>query len=472
MNKILIRIISVVVVTISFGGCRHKLPLGHYEGTLVEQKNGQSLNQAVGIDISLEKVRWGHFHRFGKIRISDEQGSVISTFEFSTSDKKRVTLRIPDLREEPFQLKVAAPASADKEITCYQDQGIWDAEFCFDSIEFRLRVLNPDKANVLKLFGNTFVKEPAFLLETPVKLSVQEVVQRAFESNIEARISFEHLIQAKNNVTAAYLNLIPHLTSNLIWNAQPGFISVIATLQGIAPFLLPNYWLQARESQWDLKIKKDSQIIQKADSAAMVEQISYAYARDQKISQIQEFVIQGVFQLEGKLRKMEEAGQVSGGSAASLKVLLETLESDYDKTVHLVRDEQYALSQALGYHNPEAISAISSLEGLPTQVLDPIKNEEFAQSVSQRSFELQQIDFLREIAKLKKTELFFTWLDPQGDPKTGLGFNTIPQLKVSSSQIHELELKREQLKIAVYQNAYRIANEYNETIQYFNDVKT
>lgn len=461
-----ILIVTLITLGFSIGGCgKNKFPSGHYEGNLL-QKGSAIAVLPVSIDFSFSKRKLGQSGQRGDIRITDQRGQLISEYQVSASTRKEFSLSIPELRSEAFHLKETAPRIQDGFTTCYLERNEWEAEFCYDGIQFRLRILNQDKVGVLKLIGNTFDKEPEFPLEPPTLLSVQDAVHRALESNLDTRIGFEHVIQAKQSVTAAYLNLIPHLTTNLIWNADPGFISAIATLQGLAPFVLPTYWLQAKESSWDLKVKRDADLILKADLASMVEQLSYAIDRDQKIMMIQDRTLKEISKFQEKVRGLELAGQIQIGSAESIEPLLIRIHNDLEKSKDLVMSDRYVISQALGFHNPEAVSGIT-LAAAPTPSGDKIEKVAFAALVSQRSFELQQLDYLKEIAKLKKVELYFAWIDPTGDPKSSFGFNTIPQLKVAKSQIKELELKREQLKIAVYQNAYRIADEYNSTLGWF-----
>ncbi len=472
MKSYFIQTVSLLGL-ISVVGCGKNLTQGHYEGTISLKNYGNNTEQPVSFDVTYDgKSHISRHHRKGNIEIKDQNDKHILSIDIYNASKDQFDLNIPEVCNEKFHLVEIPQGKNNGEVTCFLDKKSWTAELCYDSERVRLKVLDPFGTGVLKLLGDAFTKEPAFKLELPVALPLDKAVERALSANLDSRIGFEHVIQAKYAVTAAYLSLIPHLTTNLIWNAEPGYVSAIATLQGLTPFLLPTYWLQAREAQYDQKVKKDAETILQADLAAMTEQLAYAYDRDQEILNVHDRALNSLKSFLSKVGELEVLGQLPSGTVNAFGAISKKIESDKDKVQQLVQQDQYAVSQALGYHNPEAVTQIVIP---PFEIPSPLhflQKAQVADTASRRSFELRQMAYLRRIAELKGIELYFAWIDPTGDPKSSFGFNTIAQVKLSNSQIHELDLRREQLKQTIYQNTYRIVDQYNSTIEFASQVSS
>ncbi len=261
------------------------------------------------------------------------------------------------------------------------------------------------------------------------------------------------MIQARSAATAAWLNLLPHLTSNLIWRAPlPSYVSVIATLQGLTPFLLPNWWLDAKISSLQTKVTQDSLSIMQADLASTIEQLFYAYERDSKVLCAYQKVSTNTLNF------------------SEIQNWIQPLQSNLEQ---VLKRDRYAISLALGKHNPEAVAAISldgEVESL--QQAMPISEKALADRARRRSFELDQLDYLIQISKIKTLELYFTWLDPSGDQRVGLGFNLIGQTRGARSQTEELKIQKEQTEAVIYKNAYLISLEYNTALNLSKNFKS
>ena len=468
MGKLILRKWILLVLIILLMGCRNKLTPGHYEGSLFWKGYSQSNSQPVGIDISYIQTE---SKKRTQVEIRNIDGNLVTTIYASVSSFKSIDIEIPAIRSQSFHLEKMKFEDQERNLKCYSSKKTeWTVQLCFDDMRFQLKVMGQDGSSVMSLLADAFTKEPEFILEPSIELSLDQAIQRVLGLNLDARIGFEHVLQAKHAVTAAYLNLIPHLTTNLIWNADPGYISVIATLQGLAPFVLPSYWLQAKESQIDLKIKEDAETILRADLASMVEQLAYGFDRDYEIIQTYDQTLATLNQFKNYIKDKEKNGELPSGSAHSLRSIRKRLLSDQKKIQHLLQEERYTVSQALGFHNPEAVTRIYVLPLDPSLKPKILVKSEVASLAIRRSFELHQLENLKKIAQLRRIELYFTWMDPTGDPKSGFGFNTIAQLKISKSQMRELELRKEQIEQTIYQNAYRIVDHYNSTLDYMSQL--
>ena len=460
-----------IILGITFSGCRGQLNPGHYEGSLLQNLQEEVLEQAVKIEV--KKLN----NTAISIEIKNSSGIRIAKASVRRSKRHQIEIESDLLSKYPIlanRVESNDPEKYDNNTRCYSTYSSVSIEFCFRKDRFLLQVVDQSHNPILRLSANAFEEEKKFELEKPVKLDLTKAIALAFAQNFDSKIAYEHVLQARYAAMAAYLNLVPHLTSNLIWNAAPNYITFIATLQGLAPFLLPSYWFQAKEASIDKEVKELSLIIMRANLATTTEELTYSLQRDTSIvSSEQSFMLQ-VLDFQTKVIQSTISEHPKTHLLELAQFILESLQSDLGDMSKLIRQDRYSLAQTLGYHNIEAIETIRidqenlTIEQASKLSVDP---HWMAGLASERSFELRQLDDLKRIAKLKKLENFFIWLDPTGDPKQSLGLNTIPQQAQASSQLREIEVQRDQLKTLIYQNAYKLALDYNEAIKSHGDIK-
>ncbi len=210
-------------------------------------------------------------------------------------------------------------------------------------------------------------------------------------------------------------------------------------------------------------------VLMQADVVSTMEQLAYAYQRDSHIVEAHQKVAHAIaaFQaaaMEQCRQKPQEPCRFSEMYQKS-HVLEEFVSTTQTGSEHVRTVDRYALSQTMGLHNPEAIESISiGQEFLPIEAATPLNQRAIADWAVARSFEADQMNFMQQIAHMKKIELYFYWMDPSADQKSSLGFNLIGQIKVAQSQIDELKVKQEQIKTIVFQNSYRVVLDYNEAL--------
>ncbi len=455
---------SSIILSVCFifttTGCKDHLLAGHYEGNLLKKIESGYTTTPVHIDITYSSPSKG------TLQIKNQQGNKITSIQVSATHKNHLTLNAPTFGIGPIELSKVALKNNIEKFQCYNYHSNVNVELCFNENQIYLKFMDKDFSPLCTLSGNSFTDENEFSLEPPQNISLLKAIDQAFESNYDSRIALKHVVQARNSAIAAWLNLLPHLTSNLIWNASPSYISAVATVQSLAPFLLPTYWLQAKEASINVKIKKDAQLITQADLVSILEQQFYTFERDSNISQTHQFVLDHLDTFQNGLLEKVQSNPVSKDLFDMSTSLIDLVKSTQSGVDRVLKEERFGISQALGFHNPNAIQSITiGEELLPIEKASLIEDKPLAEWAMSRSFELQQMDYMIQIGNLKEIELYFTWIDPAGDPKSGFGFNLIGQVKVSKSQIEELKLMREQLKSITYQNAYRIALDYNQALE-------
>lgn len=458
-------ILSCLFLCLFLTGCPNGLMQGHYEGNLL-RKSGERWEQE---PVKIEMIRSDKNSFLFDVKTPNGVERLKATFHLLKSKQFEVQsefLGSVPILAEPVNRELVQGLEGDQKTQCYKYQGVKILEFCFRSDRFLLRAFDQGYLNAIELSGDYFAQETEFTLEEPVQLTLTQAVRQSFQQNFDSRIGYQKVVQARLAATTAYMNLVPHLTTNLIWNAAPNYITYIATLQGLVPFLLPSYWFQAKQASIEREIQEMSLLIMRANLVSTVEELAYALKRDEGIVADQQRFLREVLEFQAFLNQRTlpvEAEQLLRELSEFMKV---ALTSDIGDMTKLVRQDRFSLAESLGFHNIEAIKSIEiDQEHLPIEQALLVDPKELADLAIQRSFELKQLEDLKRIAKLKKLQNYFIWLDPSGDPNQSLGLNTFPQQKKAKSQIQELEIEREKSKTTLHQNAYKLSLDFNEAIQ-------
>lgn len=465
----------VVCLFGSLVGCKDKLASGHYEGNLWHPVNQERVQESVKIEVSsLQKNAF-----LIDVKTLDGVSAFAASFYLLKTKQLKIYsnfLELDGVLADSVRRAEFKDPEFDGEAQCFrsrQDLPVENTlEFCFKRDRFFLEIYDQAHTSIFEMSANSFTVEPPFTLEDPLTLSLTEAVEIAFQRNFSSRIAYQQALQARFAAMAAYLNLVPHLTTNLIWNTAPNYITYIATLQGLVPFLLPSYWFQAKEASLDQEIRDLALVVMRANLVTTVEELTYSLKRDEAVVE----ALQGFLRETQSFQERLNRGDLSVESQRLLREVAdftaEALTSDLGDMGKLIRQDRFSLAQALGFHNIEAIQEVNiDQEVLTIDLAVPIDPHATAQLATERAFELRQLDDLRKIARLKKLQNYFIWLDPTGDPKQSLGLNTFPQQKQLKSQVLELEIEREETKTRIYQNTFKLALDYNESIQSFRDIQ-
>lgn len=114
MNKICKNIYFLVNKTLYFSiffltfqtlfGCKPTIPLGHYEGSLIEKNALQTIHKSINIDV--KKLKSSTI----KIEVKNQSGKIIDSLKISwpnswTFSNRTIKLSIPRLEDNPIKLK-------------------------------------------------------------------------------------------------------------------------------------------------------------------------------------------------------------------------------------------------------------------------------------------------------------------------------------------------------------------------------
>lgn len=461
---------------LAFSGCGTHLPVGHFEGMLRRPS-------AVGYELLPIQIKLEHPEsHIVTAQITSEKGEQMASVWLQRQSNKHLLLRLSMQGEHVWNLDFVPNKVTTDKLYCFESkQAIPPARLCLNKYQFFLETLGPQGQIMLGISATLFAqerrqKEPEEKEEKPRVVNLEEAVGYAYEKNYEAQVALEHMVQAQNATLTAWLNLIPHLTTNLIWNAQPSYVSAIATIQALTPFLLPSYWIATREAAIDEKIKHDVLLLTQGNIASLIEQTVYALQRDRKIAQSHELAIQALDNFRSAMRakleswpdKLPLLTQILK-SSTQLKKVIQGAKSQFD---YLHEQERYTLAQALGLQNPETVvDVLIGEELVPIEAAQEEELKELGRIAALRSFEADQVVYLSQIARLKKITMFFSWLDPSADQHVSLGFNLIGQVRIADSQERENFIKEKQLREIARYDMMRIAIDYNRAIANFHEMR-
>lgn len=440
MQQSRLRTICTPLFIFSLTACHPKIQPGHYEGNLLRRVAGKY--QILPIRLKMNRVGPKKL----SLEVSNQAHEILITGTLEKPRKSQIVINLSGIYSTNSTLSESKIDPGLDQSVCFLEPKDQLLSLCFNSFQFFLRQTDQNGQSIITLSGSLFRDTPRVKLETPREYILSESIQEALTENYETRISLEHVLQARQSAIAAWLNLFPHLSVNLIWNAPiPTYVSTLATLQALTPFLLPNWWLDGKIATINSRVERDALQILRADLISSIEQLFYSVERDSKIL---------------------EAYQRVSRLPISDAELEETIRSGINVISKILKEDLFALSLALGKNNPEAVEkATIGQELISVDQAVPIKPSELAEWALERSFELEQINYLYEIAKIREIELYFSWIDPSADQKTSLGLNLFAQTKIARSQIRELEIKRDQIKAQVYKKSYLLAIEYNSALE-------
>jgi hypothetical protein len=448
------RIPFALVIFLFLTGCRHGvITPGHYEGTLVQKQHGLFREQPVGVDFTYGNRKTA----FADVR--NKNGEEVLRLNATDLSRNGFQLSIPGLMDRPVPLRQAGD--------CFVFEGQGRVELCATADKFYLQISSADGTPLLSLSANQFAVEAPFPVEVPQDYSLAQVVNLAFQLNFDNRIEYEHVMQAKFTAKTAYLNLIPHFSLSTMMNgATGGFIGLLGSIGDLVPFLLPTRWFQAREASLRTQAEKDALTLMRLDLGTQVEGLVYALVRDQQILDEYTALLNQGNAMRDQIVRYEADGSTPAGTVDPVDSEINSMMLDLTALKILVGLDKAAVAQAIGMHGPEAVLNMAiGEERQPFETAVILDSDPAGRTALTRSFELRQLDFLIKVSHFQKTEVYFNWLDPCGDPSTNLGLGLGSVIAGSQSRIHELEIKREQIQSNIREKVYESVSMYDGAIQ-------
>jgi hypothetical protein len=437
-------------------GCR-SLKQGDFAGTLQISSPNLKVNQPVHIHIrkmeSHQKL----------IDIQGEKKELLGQVRIDKASPWSFLLTISSVSSEPFLLKKTSSRSRLGNESCFAHEGDWLVQFCFSEDQFYLQAKSDPLEKQFLIYGS-MSKEGSFTLEEPFDVSLEEGVTMALDGNFVSRESFAVAYQAKQQATAAYLNLLPHLNVGLLWYASPTPYSAASGIVNVAPFLLPTRWLDAKRASLESRVQFKALGIVKANLIVTIESLFYEFSRLQNILKLSDSFLEVIGRFDGV--------NVNTPSRDALVRNRESLQKTIEQTQWLLEKTRYALSLALGLKNPQAVQKISLGDLEEPSAKSVIDGESLGKEALKRSIELSQLDLILESQQTRTAWLYFNWIDPSGDYNSALGVNLFYQSKVIQWKLTEIKIKQEEMRANIFNRAYGVALNHNTAMKGFLSAQT
>jgi outer membrane protein TolC len=432
---------------------------GNYSGNLLTHAGGNFQKNAVVSDIPVAQ------NRMKLIDVADSSGATLLSLQFSDLSDSGIKVTSSKILSAPMALKL------DTESGCYFGKSSQNVELCASSPEITFDVSDGKGASLLSLVLYPAATQSSAPLETPQRFTLSQAIARAQKSSFQSRIEFEHVIQAREAATAAYLHLAPQLTlPTLVNNLEPGISSLLGAIGDLAPFLLPSRWIEAKEAKWGSRAEQDTERLMKLDMAAQIEGLFYAYDRDRKSLAVYKTFDTRVAAILDTVTKNENSGHLISGSSDTVQAAYNDITHNEDVYGQILTEDRSALAQALGFFNPLAVEdAVIDEEAFPIETPATVDFNSVSLNALERSVEIDQFNDLIAQAKLAKKEEYFDWLDPTANPALGLGASLSSELKIAQSQVNELGTLLQQTSSVISQEALNSVTDFNQAIDNYQD---
>jgi hypothetical protein len=292
-------------------------------------------------------------------------------------------------------------------------------------------------------------------MEPSRTFSIREIIDRSMNLSFDSRVEFERVVQSRLNAQHASLSLLPRISASTILSFIVfGPLGPFAVIGDLAPFLFPSRWTRARQAEVTAEADFIGYLIMKADAAHISEGIALTTERDLRIKDMLTNARREVEDMQRDFQfrvavDIAQPGQLDDFSSTLINI--DRSDTTLSRTINA---QLRALSLAMGYYNPEAVSGIQ--EHTPRTIsLRPITDKNrLVELALRRSYELRQADLLIQASHLSSAEHHMAWIDPTGNPAGALGFSLPSYLQIGYSQIREMEMRRERTRAQIIQSVY------------------
>ena len=425
-------IFSVLLFSSSLAGA-HTLDAidGNYHGSATMNSDQKSLMLKIAAATS-----WDGSDVQILIKNLDGSATTNKSWTFTLTELRRNKASISGLGTDDINM-------ATEDSACYSNA---DATVRFCGNESSIQLTQYDNSgkviNLFDLVSDNSKDDP-----THSKIyTLDELRTLGFNHSFDTQVEFEHTFQAHQMAKVSRLNLLPHLSiGSVIPLAVADMSGTISAVGDVAPFLLPNRWLQARENGQRSQAENDTLVLVKSDSGFLVENLALGILRDQEIlAKLKSnlMIMQGI---QSDLEMRVYMGTLPKGDEQYVPVLIDEMNQTINTLTEGVQEEYAALAQGVGFTDQDSIAGIIPLTSDEITTVTSVNDDSKIDAILDGAFELKQLDHLILAAKASRGERWFQWMDPAGDPSGGFGVALPAYISIGTSQIREMQVRREQM---------------------------
>lgn len=317
---------------------------------------------------------------------------------------------------------------------------------------------------------------------TPIKLD--EVVDRVSSRNYNVYANALKVYQAKENVTAARMNLLPKLN---LWRVGAVFIDPSAAVdlvtQDIAPFLVPSNWFRAIQADLLYNAEREGYRALWANEVLNAKAIYFHALMDRSILEHVEKNMRELNRLLVIVRSREELGGVPEGTSRDIEIRLLGLEEDKRSLQVLLANEESLLAFMMGYSTTQPVE-LEKVRFPDFENFEPLRYEDFEYRAVDTAPELRQFDYMLQAAEYIDGEIWFSFLGASSASRgvaggvfdhipiqDGLGFGAGAAIRITEAQREILKTQKKGIIETIKRQLKLLIDTYNLDLIHYDNLK-
>ena len=313
----------------------------------------------------------------------------------------------------------------------------------------------------------------------PIKIRLQDVVEKVSNENLEVYQGALKVYQAKKQISFARGNLLPKLNFWRILSTPFDPKSLLGIVSDIAPFLIPSNWFQLKANKQLYFAEQEGYRALWANEVLTAKALYVHLLYDRNLLS---HIMQSKRELE-TLRAIVKSHEVLGGApqgaSRDIEIRVLALDEDTRSLQILIEDEASLLAYMMGF----GAMANLELEPLPLPKVTntrPLNYNDYEARVLSVSPELRQYEFIINASKYVKKTAMFSLFGVTNESRgtgggifdnvpiqDGLGFGTPASIKIAKSQTEGLKIQKQAAEETLKRQLRMLIVNYNLDLENF-----
>ena len=341
------------------------------------------------------------------------------------------------------------------------------AQLCWskDSLNLEARVLDKNiKINLAKTDKMPTVAEGL----DARKYELDELMGRAKFLNYSVQSEFESVYQAKKRVKVAIGGLLPRVSvSNVFSFFRGNPLDSIEIVGNLVPFIFPSNWFAWKEAKSLYKAERISYAAMRGNEMNTVQGLYYNILRTKELQTKLSEQVSWLISVRQFLIASAQNNAQEKIYADTADAVIANLKSDIIKLQQQYNSSLGALGMAVALPPATAISDLEPVKIPDLNLISQIDKVKLAKDAKEKSLEIETMSYLVAAAKSAKKEVIFRIFDPSRDAKIGFGYPS--EIKISQSQIRQVEVQKNQIGSMIEQKSVEVAESFNAALAYFKE---
>ncbi len=332
------------------------------------------------------------------------------------------------------------------------------------------------KTLLIMLSALAFAPEAYSAPKKPVTIKLPEVVKQVRNRNYKVQVATMRTYQAKANIEKARADLLPRLNIWSIAKIIMDPMSILDSIQDIAPFLVPANWSRLEQNKILYEAEQQGYRALWSNEVHVTKMLYMRILFDQKLLNHVSASVKSLEEVLEIVKFHETFGAVKPGTARDIEIRVLGLKEDEQNLRLLIAQEIDELSYALAIKADVqmVLAPVTLPDARALKQIDYKAHESRVISVSpertQYTYLLQTLEHIRQEVRYS-----FFGSSPISRGVAGGVFDAIPQtsgvfgknatMKIVDAQREILITQRTGIEETVRRQLRALANQYNSDLQ-------